>query len=81
MRSVPFPCGTPVSRNMPDLPSTATAVPQTPRTLYRASLGWLAFGGKQKVAKAYGVFMDEELNKKYHFFLDHPVRTRERARA
>lgn len=27
----------------------------------------------QKVAKAYGVFMDEELNKKYHFFLDHPV--------
>ncbi|CAN0159833.1 unnamed protein product [Ectocarpus sp. 12 AP-2014] len=25
-----------------------------------------------KVAKAYGVFMDEELNKKYHFFLDHP---------
>lgn len=30
-------------------------------------------GRKQKVAKAYGVFMDEELNKKYHFFLDHPV--------
>lgn len=30
-------------------------------------------GGKQKVAKAYGVFMDEEMNKKYHFFLDHPV--------
>eukprot|EP00752_Nemacystus_decipiens_P001874 g1805.t1 len=25
-----------------------------------------------KVAKAYGVFMDEELNQKYHFFLDHP---------
>lgn len=30
-------------------------------------------GGIQKVAKAYGVFMDEELSKKYHFFLDHPV--------
>lgn len=29
--------------------------------------------GTQKVAKAYGVFMDEELNEKYHFFLDHPV--------
>lgn len=25
------------------------------------------------MAKAYTVFMDEELNKKYHFFLDHPV--------
>lgn len=33
-------------------------------------------GGEQKVAKAYGVFMDEELNKKYHFFLDHPVSRR-----
>lgn len=29
---------------------------------------------EQKVAKAYTVFMDEELNKKYHFFLDNPVR-------
>lgn len=25
------------------------------------------------MAKAYTVFMDEELNKKYHFFLDNPV--------
>ena len=28
------------------------------------------------MAKAYTVFMDEELNKKYHFFLEHPVSLR-----
>lgn len=38
-----------------------------PRT-HAIYLGW-----EQKVAKAYGVFMDEELSKKYDFFLDHPV--------
>lgn len=32
------------------------------------------------MAKAYRVFMDEDLNKKYHFFLDHPVSTHQTRR-